>query len=144
LACFDRVIAAAPTDYKAWYSRSKALANLNDLQEAILSLDKTLTINPNCYYAWNYRGTILIKLKRYREAIASFDQSLICKPNNPDAWYSKARCYALWGEVDLALNYLQRAIKLKPTLYRALAKIDSHFSQILPNPQLQTLLQRRN
>lgn len=108
-----------------------------------MSLDRTLAINSLCYYAWNYRGTVLTQTGDYDGAIASFDQSLQHKPNNPDAWYSKARCYALKGETQLALSYLQRAIKLNPPLYRALARGDSHFQSLLQTQQLQTLLQRQ-
>ncbi|HEY9896358.1 MAG TPA: tetratricopeptide repeat protein, partial [Candidatus Sericytochromatia bacterium] len=87
-------------------------------------------------------GTVLTQTGHYDEAIASFDQSLQCKPNNPDAWYSKARCYALKGNTQLALSYLQRAIKLNPPLYRALAKGDIHFQPLRQTQQLQTLLSK--
>ena len=135
LTSFNRVIEITPEDYKAWYHRSKALANLGYHYAALASLDKTLAINSQCYYALNYRGTLLKKLGRYEDAIASFDESLEIKPNHPDAWYNKARCYALLGNLETALNYLHQALKLNPTLYRAIAKIDSDFNAFHHNPR---------
>jgi tetratricopeptide (TPR) repeat protein len=107
------------------------LVHLNHLQEALLSLYQAVAIKPSCYYAWNYRGIILSKLERYHEAISSFNQALEYKPNNADAWYSKARCYALLGNTELASNYLQRALKLSPNLYRSLAKVDPALKSLL-------------
>ncbi|XHX77501.1 MAG: TPR end-of-group domain-containing protein [Stenomitos frigidus ULC029] len=40
------------------------------------------------------------------------------------------------------MSYLQRAIKLNPSLYRALAKGDSHFQSLRQTQQLQILLKR--
>jgi len=103
---------------------------MGELAFALDSLDRALAIKPNCDYAWNHRGIVLLKLARYEAAITSFNKSLASKPNNPDVWYSKARCYALLGEITLALTYLQHAIKLNPPLYNAMAKVDPIFGKL--------------
>ncbi|HBW87981.1 MAG TPA: prenyltransferase, partial [Cyanobacteria bacterium UBA11149] len=44
------------------------------------------------------------------------------KPDDPNAFYNKACCYALQGNLELAIDNLQQAITISPDEYREMAK----------------------
>ncbi|HBY76505.1 MAG TPA: hypothetical protein DEG47_05735, partial [Cyanobacteria bacterium UBA11148] len=79
--------------------------------------------------------------KQYKEALASYDQALNFKPDDAGIFYNKACCYALQGNVALALENLERAIKPNPEKYREMAKTDSYFDTIRDDIQFQVLIQ---
>ena len=78
---------------------------------------------------------------RWEEAIASYDKALEIQPNDANTFYSKACCYALEGNVDLAIENLQQAINLNPNEYREAAKTDSVFDGIRGDNRFQALIQ---
>ncbi|NEO95112.1 MAG: tetratricopeptide repeat protein [Moorea sp. SIO3G5] len=90
--------------------------------------------------AWNNRGIALRKLGQNEAGIDSFDQALKKQPDLQQAWYNKACCYALQGNVDLALYNLQQAITLNPEDYRDMAKTDSDFDTIRSDQRFQALI----
>ncbi len=63
------------------------------------------------------------------------------KPDDAGIFYNKACCYALQGNVALALENLERAIKPNPEKYREMAKTDSYFDTIRDDIQFQVLIQ---
>ncbi|MEI1373461.1 tetratricopeptide repeat protein [Nostoc sp. UHCC 0926] len=74
----------------------------------------------------------------------SFDKALELKPDYADAFYNKACCYALQGDIELAINNLQKVISLSPEQYLKMAKYDSDFDIIRENKQFQALIQTEN
>ena len=81
-----------------------------------------------------------LNLGCHEEEIASYDQPLKFKPDNNQAWYNKACCYALQGNVNLAIENLRQAINLNPDKYREMAKTDSDFDSIREDEQFQALI----
>ena len=63
------------------------------------------------------------------------------KPDDHQAWYDKACCYALQGNIEQALENLQKAINLNPDQWREWAKTDSDFDSIRGDERFQTLIQ---
>lgn len=106
------------------------LSKLGRFAEAIASYDQALAIQPNKHEAWNNRGLALTYLHRYQDAIASYDQALSIKADKHEAWYNKACCYGLLGNADLAIENLQKVIRLHPDECREMAKTDSDFDKI--------------
>jgi tetratricopeptide (TPR) repeat protein len=80
-------------------------------------------------------------LQRYQEALASYDKAIAIQPNKHEAYYNKACTYALQNNTKLAVENLQKAIKLFPGKYDKLAKTDSDFAKIRSNKQFQELIQ---
>jgi tetratricopeptide (TPR) repeat protein len=73
------------------------------------------------------------------EAIASYDHALKINPDYEQAWNNKACLYALNEESQLALECLEKAIKLNPK-YLQMAKTDSDFDLIQELPQFKALI----
>ncbi|NJO74360.1 MAG: tetratricopeptide repeat protein [Leptolyngbyaceae cyanobacterium RM1_406_9] len=49
--------------------------------------------------------------------MASYEQATEISPDYANAWNHKARCYAQWGKVELAIDCLQKSIELKPEYF---------------------------
>ena len=118
---------------------------LKRYEGVILCCDQALKIYPHGY-AWMLRGDALAELGRYQEAIDSYnraiDRALRIKPSDGEVWYNIARCYALQGNKEQAIENLQRAIELKPQR-RAMAKIDYDFCSIWQDERFERLTQGR-
>ncbi|NJL23173.1 MAG: tetratricopeptide repeat protein [Leptolyngbyaceae cyanobacterium SM1_3_5] len=80
-----------------------------------------------------------VHLKRYEDEIASYDQAIAYKPDKHEAWYNKACCYGLQGNVEEAIENLQRAIELD-SKYREMAKTDSDFDAIREDDRFKALI----
>jgi len=139
IASFDKAIEIKPDYHEAWYNRGNSLENLGRKVEAIASYDKALEIKPDNHEAWYNRGVALAYLGRYKEAIASYDKALKIKPDKHEAYYNKACCYALHNQIDLALEFLPKAIELDAKLLE-MAKTDNDFDSIRDDPRFQTLI----
>ena len=90
--------------------------------------------------AWYNRGIALSDLGRKVEAIASYDKALEIKPDDAGTYYNKACCDVLHNQIDLALEFLLKAIELDTKLVE-MAKTDSDFDSILDDPRFQALIQ---
>lgn len=130
IAAYDQTIKIKPDYDEAWYNRGVALYNLKRYQEAVSSTNEVIEIQPDNIGAWYNRGVCLYNLQQYQEAIASFERVLEMDAKNADAWYNQACCYALQGNVSLAIESIQQAIKLNPEKFREQAKIDADFDAI--------------
>jgi len=84
---------------------------------------------------------VLAKIERFQDAMGNFNRSLRLKARNANAWYGIACCYALQGNVDLAIENLKRAIESSPYLCRVMANTDSNFNRIRQDQRFQALLQ---
>ena len=147
IASYDKALAIKPDKHEAWNNRGLALSALERKEEAIASYDKALEIKPDKHEAWNNRGNALSALGRKKEAltkfceaIASYDQGLEFAPNDPGVFYSKACCYALLGNVELALEHLHFALNLDSERYQELAKTDSDFDGIRDDARFQAVI----
>jgi tetratricopeptide (TPR) repeat protein len=140
ITSYDKVIQLNPEEANAWYYRGLILEKLQQPKEALASYDKVIQLNPEEADAWYNRGIALEKLQRYEEAIASFDKAIQIQSDFPYAWYNKACCYALQGNVPLAIETLQQAINLDPDKFREQAKTDSSFDTIQENQLFKNLI----
>ena len=78
---------------------------------------------------------------RYQEAIESYDKAIEFKPDDASTWYNKACCYSLVGNVELAIEYLQKAMQLD-SKYIEMAKTDSDFDNIRSDQRFIALIQQ--
>ena len=56
------------------------------------------------------------------------------------AWYNKACSYTLQGNIEQAIENLQKAIALNPDEYREMANTDSDFDKIREDERFQALI----
>ncbi|MCL1471084.1 tetratricopeptide repeat protein [Argonema antarcticum] len=77
--------------------------------DALAYYDKALKIKPEDADIWFLRAYLLQKMNRYEEAIADYDKTIEIHPDEMDNWYYKACCYALLGNVKLAVATLEQA-----------------------------------
>ncbi|MGL4378957.1 MAG: TPR end-of-group domain-containing protein, partial [Microcoleaceae cyanobacterium] len=63
-------------------------------------------------------------------AIDCYNQAVKIRPDFHRAWYNKARCYALQGKIEFAIESLEHAINLNPTQCVELAKNDPDFDRL--------------
>ncbi len=140
IAAYDRVTQLNPEDANAWYYRGWMLGELKRYEEAIGSYDKALEIEPDFHECWFSRGNALHNLQRYEEAIASYDRVIQIKPEYSDAWYNKACCYAVQGNLPLALETLKQAINHEPDRFKEYAKTDACFNAIRENQLFKNLV----
>ncbi len=144
LVSFDKAIMIEPKKQEAWFNRGNALTKLQRVQDALAAYDKVIAIKSNssdAYDAWINRGITLVKLKRYTAALASYDKAIALNPNKQEAYYNKACAYALQNNLELAIENLQKAIKVVPQKYKQLAKTDSDFDKLRKDKQFQELIQ---
>ncbi|WP_353929739.1 tetratricopeptide repeat protein [Okeanomitos corallinicola TIOX110] len=140
LESYDKAIAIRPNKNEAWYNRGNALSALRRYQEAVKSYDEAIVINPEKFETWINRGIALTKLKRYTEGLASYNQAITLNSNAHQAYYNKACNYALQNNLLLAVEALDKAIKILPEKYKELAKIDTDFDKIRDQKQFQEVL----
>jgi hypothetical protein len=137
--CLDESI-----DPDEQYSLSIKLGNIlsadRRYENAIAAFDRALAIIPDDHQAWYNRGVTLGQIGRTEEAIAAYDRVLAIKPDYHEAIYNKACMYALQQQIDLALQYLQQAIKIEPEHNREMARTDSDFNTIRDNARFQELI----
>lgn len=140
ITAYEQVIKLHPDDGDSWYYRGWMLGELQRYEEAIRSYEQAVKIDPNVSEYWFFQGNILYQLQRPEEASASYDKAIQLQPNYAEAWYNKACCYAVQGNVSLAIETLHHAIELKPERFREEARTDSCFDAIRENQLFKNLL----
>ncbi len=141
IKAYDKAIAIKVESPEAWINRGIALTSLQRYQDALASYNKAIAIKPNKYEALINRGIALTKLHRYQDGIVSYDRAIAIKQDLHQAYYNKACSYALQSNLELAIENLNKAIKLVPDKYNKLAKTDPDFSKVRSEKQFQELLQ---
>ena len=132
-----------PDDDRAWERKGDALSKLEKYGEAVDSYDKALQYKPDDDRAWENKGDALYYLGKYAESLKSYNTALQYNPDDDWALYQIACIYGLQNNVPLALENLQKAIKLD-SKYRDTAKTDPDFDLIREQPEFQELLTAKN
>lgn len=127
IASFNRAIALKPDSEKAAIELRVTLGKLVGATPINPKFAATVEYQREDYLIWYNRGAELGKKGCYSEAIACYNVALEIQPSLANALYNKACCYALLGFGDLAVDSLEKAVKLAPHFYRELALADSDF-----------------
>ena len=64
--------------------------------------------------AWINRGDVLLKMNRTEEALRVYQRAAEIDPSNPDIFYNMAIVYTELAQNHKALEYFNRALKIKP------------------------------
>ena len=141
IASYDKALEIKPDDAHPWSMRGLVLSRIGRYDKALANHDKALKLQPEHPLYWANRGIVLARSGRYEEALAICDKALELQPNDESGFYGKACCYALQGNVDLAVENLQQAINRNPSRCRREAKINHDFDSIREDERFQALLQ---
>ena len=136
---FDRVIPVKPDIAEVWLFRGSALVELQRYAEALVCCDRAIQLKPEFIECWSVRGIIFAKLQQHEEAVAACDKAIQQKSDNPSGWYGKACCYALQGNVELAIKNIKWTVELD-SKYREIAKKDSIFYVIREDERFQQII----
>jgi len=96
------------------FKKGNDLANRGDHVEAIKCFLVTVKHNPEHSRAWNNIGVSKLCLSKPEEAVTAFKKSLRIDSNYRDALHNRALAYSDVGELDSAMDDLNRAISLDP------------------------------
>jgi superkiller protein 3 len=146
-------------DRQGWFNRGKILASLGKYEGALMCYKKAIAIKPDYYEAWAEKGVIFQLLGFPEEAEYCFNQALgvfydifavdaqddgLTIPGTDEAssCYNQACFQALQGNVEWAISFLTKAIKLNPEKYLSMVKEDSDFDGIEDNKMFKQTIER--
>ncbi|AZA91019.1 Predicted O-linked N-acetylglucosamine transferase, SPINDLY family [Chryseobacterium nakagawai] len=98
-------------DSELYHTRSQVYENLDIYNEAINNIDIALSIKKDPLYMID-KVYILLKMNNLTEAKILLDKMNSSQKNNSEYYNAKANYYRLEGNFDLALNMIEKAIKL--------------------------------
>jgi len=91
----------------------KALAEMNELKDALAAFDEALACDIKFAEAFTNRGNMLCDLGRYTEGLSSYDRALELEPIAAN-WLNRGTALEGLDRVDEAIESYDRAIALEP------------------------------
>ena len=117
---YEKALEIDPVNPDALRLSGLASRQLGDLDEAIALLEKACFTQPrNTIFCKDYADALLEK-KKYREAAIFYGKALSIEPADPETWFRTASAHYGSGNIESALEDLNRAIELKPDYFEAL------------------------
>ena len=136
---FGKAVELDPKNIIYINEKGRNLAMLNRHEKAIDYFDKALELNANYILGLSNKGFSLLNLGKITESKTQFDQILLIDPNDAYAWYGKAVSSVHENNVDSALDFLVRALKLDGGLREA-ARQDKSFATLCGNERFDALI----
>ncbi|MDY6936241.1 MAG: tetratricopeptide repeat protein [Cyanobacteriota bacterium] len=146
LISYNKALQLKPRYPDAWINRGLALMELGQYREALFAYTKAEGFQSGDREIWFYRAQALKGLQRYADALEAYDRALAVQPEQPKFFYYKATCYALQGNIDLALTNLQQAILFgndsgfKFENYQLQAQTETAFASLRNDPRFLQLV----
>jgi tetratricopeptide (TPR) repeat protein len=129
-------------DENAWILGNRGVAqfHLNLYTEALNSFENSLKYNPDNWYSLTFQGSVFTDIQQYAEALHRLEQALDRHPEFAPAFYEKARCYALQGNIDRAIENLSRSLAIDPEEFLNYAKTDTDLDAIRSDNRFKELV----
>ncbi len=128
------------TTYEQLVGEAQAKTAAKEWAAAIALWERVVQMNPHLGRNWIRYANTLFEAKEYRKAIAAFEKWNELGASYPwDGTYNIACCYALLGEKEKALQWLERALNLG---FRDLkhAQTDSDLESLRTDPKYRELV----
>lgn len=114
IKAYRRALALSVENYAAHVNLAQALWLTSELDSAGEHLNQAILIKPNDHRAWYNYGILLFLKRDLQSALAVFNQCITLKPDFSEAYSKLAMIFGELGATALALEYLQKAVQLKP------------------------------
>lgn len=116
-----RMVLEREDHYEALFYLGLLSANRNDLDRAMKLFFKAVELNADYGNPCNEIGVILLRSGRDREAVYWLKKSLRCKVNDAPhiSLYNLATLYKIWNRPERSLQYLYKAIEIRPDFQEA-------------------------
>lgn len=119
---------------------SLVLSILGDFEKALVTIDEAINLAPENVLFKANKGIILVRSGRFSDALFECDQVIEKFPDNESGYYAKACYYALYGNVDKAIDSLRNAISIRPRHCRYSAKHNPDFDNIRNDERFRSLM----
>ena len=118
---YEAALKYRPADFELYYNLGIVYTRLSDFQLAKEMYERAAEINHRLYGAHYNLGQIALIQKDLDVAAQCFEKSLY-GDLEAMSYYQLAKIYALKGEKDKAINFINKAIELEPKLLKIAAK----------------------
>ncbi len=109
---FQASAALKPESAAAHFNLGTALAQAGRFEDSIASFRQALVQRPDYALAHGNLGRVLLVKGNVPEALTHFQESVRLEPNNPHSLLGLSEALALRGAFDLAIEMLDRAIRV--------------------------------
>jgi tetratricopeptide (TPR) repeat protein len=126
--------------YEQIVSEAQSKGAAKEWAAAVLLWERVIEMNPHLARNWISYANALYEAKAYRKAITAYEKWNELGASYPwDSTYNIACCYALLGEKEKALQWLEKALNMG---YRNLrhAQTDSDFESLRNDPKYRELV----
>ena len=91
---------------------SYCYSKLGDYKLADSYADLAIELNDKSAYSYYRKGNIMLSVERYDAAAEAFKKSVELEPDDVDYYHSLSYSYSKLGEIELSLEYANRALLL--------------------------------
>lgn len=91
---------------------SYCYSKINDYELADKYADLAILINEKSAYSYYRKGNIMVSVERYDAAAEAFKKGIELTPDDVDYYQSLSYCYSKTEELELSLEYANRALLL--------------------------------
>jgi tetratricopeptide (TPR) repeat protein len=112
LALLEKAVEINPTHTRSWARLGSALRHLDRYEEALNAYRKATDLDMGFAWAWNEQGITLERLGRSEEALKAYARASEAAPNDPFYIYQQADILIGMNEHRLALDLLERALRI--------------------------------
>jgi putative PEP-CTERM system TPR-repeat lipoprotein len=115
---YDRLIGAAPSDCVAVYRKGLLYLQLGQYDDARAASETIIKGFPNRPEGYELKGRLFYYKKQFKDAIVMLEKAVAFRPS-PGTCFLLGLCHFNNGELELAMNQLQRALDLDPAYDQA-------------------------
>lgn len=117
-----------PDSIEGWYNLGYALAETEELEEAVKAYDEALAIDNFIFEIWFNKGAALYALKDFDKAKECYEEALDINDTDAEAWNNLGNCLSRLAEGPAAIEAYTRAVALNPEYAEAFYnKANAHF-----------------
>ncbi len=109
---FKRAIALNPEDVRSYIALGYVLDELGELKNADAAFRDALNLDPLNVKAKIAHAITLAKQYNLETSIEAFQDVLLQLPNDPDLNYNTALAYEMYGDLENAVKYYKKALRL--------------------------------